>query len=184
MSEPVGELRRLNWGCGASGEPGWINSDQKEGPGIDLPCDIREGLPLPDESIDYIASIHALPEVPYPDLIPVLEELRRVLKTGGVLRLALPDLLKGVAAYRRGDREYFLVPDEDARSLGAKLVTQLVWYGYSRTLFTPDFIEEVLYSAGFREVRHCGFRETPSPFDGITELDNREGESLFVEAVK
>src|SRR4029453_1579702 len=100
-------------------------------------------LPLPDESIDYIASIHALVELPYPDLLPVLGELRRVLKTGGVLRLALPDLLKGVAAYHRGDRDYFLIPDEDAQSLGAKLVTQLAWYGYSRTLFTPEFAEEL-----------------------------------------
>lgn len=177
-------IRRLNWGCGASGEPGWINSDQKEGPGIDLPCDIRTGLPLPDGTIDYIVSIHALPEVPYPDLVPVLQELRRVLKTGGVLRMALPDLLKGVAAYHRGERDYFLVPDEDAQSLGAKLVTQLVWYGYSRTLFTPDFVEEILLRSGFVDVRHCAYQETFSRFPSITELDNRERESLFVEARK
>ena len=63
--------------------------------------------------------------------MPVLTELRRVLKPGGVLRLCLPDLIKGVEAYERGDRDYFLIPDEDARSLGAKLVTQLIWYGYS-----------------------------------------------------
>ena len=142
-------IRRLNWGCGGHTLPGWINSDQKEGEGIDLSCDIAEGLPLETGSIDYAVSIHALPEVPYDRLVPVLAELRRVIKPGGILRLCLPDLIKGVRAYERGDRDYFLIPDEDARSLGAKLVTQLVWYGYSRTLFTADFVIELLGRAGF-----------------------------------
>ena len=178
------ELRRLNWGCGGAGEPGWINSDIKDGPGIDLPANVLEGLPLEDDGIDYIVSIHALPEIPLEAQVPTLTELRRVLKPGGVLRLALPDLLKGVEAYRRGDSDYFLVPDEDARSLGAKLITQLVWYGYSKTLFVPEFVEELLVDAGFATVRHVGFRETSTEHEGIVELDNREAESLFVEAVK
>jgi len=177
-------VERLNWGCGSWAEPGWINSDVKDGPGIDLSCDIREGLPLESDSIDYAVSIHALPEVPYPELVPVLRELRRVLKPGGVLRLALPDLDKAIAAYQRGDRDYFLVPDTDARSIGAKFVLQMIWYGYSRTLFTHDFAEELLADAGFRRVDRCRYRETASTFPEIVVLDNRERESLFVEAVK
>ena len=177
-------VRRLNWGCGPSGEPGWINSDVKEGPGIDIPCDIRNGLPLDTDSIDYAVSIHALPELTYPDLVPALTELRRVIKPSGVLRLSLPDLLKGVEAYKRGDRSYFLIPDQDALTLGGKLAVQLTWYGYSRTLFTPDFAEELLLKAGFLSVDHVSFRKTSSPFSGIVDLDNREAESLFIEATK
>ena len=177
-------VRRLNWGCGGHTLPGWINTDVKEGEGIDLSCDIRDGLPLLSDAFDYVVSIHALPEVPYDELVPVLQELRRVLVPGGVLRLSLPDLLKGVEAYRRGDRDYFLIPDEDARSLGAKLVTQLIWYGYSRTLYVPDFVEELLVKAGFSSVAHVQFGRTASAFPEIVELDNREAESLFVEATK
>jgi hypothetical protein len=134
--------------------------------------------------MEYIVSIHALPEMPYEEVVPALKELRRVLKKGGVLRLVLPDLLKGVRAYEQGDRDYFLVPDEDAESLGAKLIVQLIWYGYSRTLFTPEFIEELLRKAGFKRVEHCAYRETRSLFPDIVSLDNRERESLFVEAFK
>jgi SAM-dependent methyltransferase len=176
-------VRRLNWGCGSWAEPGWINSEQKEGPGI-LTCDIRDGLPLESDSIDYAVSIHALPEVPYTGLVPVLQELRRVLKPGGVLRLALPDLEKGFQAYQRGDRDYFLIPDEDMQSLGGKLVLQLIWYGYSRTLFTHDFIEEILQKADFRSITRCQFKQTASEHPDIVALDNRENESLFVEATK
>jgi len=101
-----------------------------------------------------------------------------------VLRVALPDLDKGIEAYHRRDSTYFKVPDEDAKSVGAKFVTQMVWYGYSRSLFTHEFIEEQMLKAGFTSVLHCSFKQTASPHPEIVRLDNREQESLFVEAVK
>jgi len=174
----------MNWGCGTVTRPGWINSDCVAGPGVDLPCDIRGGLPLDDNSLDYITSIHALPEIPYPDLEDVLWELRRVLRLGGVLRLGLPDMDRAIDAYLRKDPDYFLIPDEVTRSPGGKMIVQLIWFGRSRTMFTYDFTEELLRKSGFREVRRCAFGQTQSPFPEIVELDNRPGESLFVEAVK
>ena len=177
-------MQRLNWGSGTEPAPGWINSDVKQGPGIDLCCDIRDGLPLASGSVDYAVSVHALQELPLPDIVPVLRELRRVLRPGGALRLVLPDLEKAIEAYRRGERAFFLVPDADARSLGGKLVTHVLWYGFSRTLFTADFAEELLGRAGFADVRRCGFRQTTTSFPGIVELDNRPAESLYVEAIK
>jgi predicted SAM-dependent methyltransferase len=177
-------VRRLNWGCGEWIEPGWINSDIKEDPRIDLVADILEGLPLETESIDYAVAAHALPEIPLMQLVPTLEELRRVLKPGGVLRLILPDLDKGIDAYHRRQADYFQVPDEEMASLSGKFITQMLWYGYSRSLFTHEFIEELLGKAGFVRVDHCQFKQTASPFPEIVTLDNREQESLFVEAVK
>jgi predicted SAM-dependent methyltransferase len=178
------EVRRLNWGCGLNPEPGWINSDLKEGAGIDLSGDIRDGLPLDSDSIDYAVSIHALPELAYPDLVPALGELRRVLKRGGVLRLALPDLDRGIAAYQRDDESYFHVPRDEVSSRGGRFIVHMLWYGFSRSLFTADFVEELLSKAGFADVAHCPYRTTSSRFAEIVELDDRERESLFVEAVK
>src|SRR5437763_3688327 len=168
--EQTSAVRRLNWGCGTHPEPGWINSDRKTAPGIDISCDIRQGLPIADASLDYIVSIHALQELPYPDLVPALSELHRVLRPGGVVRLGLPDLDKAVAAYRRGDRDFFLIPDDDMRSVGGKLIAQLVWYGYSRTVFVPEFVEELLLRAGFSEIHHLKVGETASPFPDIVDL--------------
>jgi SAM-dependent methyltransferase len=175
-------VRRLNWGCGEWVQPGWVNSDVKEAPGV-MACDIREGLPFESDWFDYAVSIHALPELSYPDLVPALRELRRVIKPEGFLRLGLPDLERSFDAYRRGDREFFLIPDAEMSSVGGKLATQLVWYGYARTLFVRDFIEELLYKAGFVEVHHVRHRETRSAHQEIVSLDNREAESLFVEGV-
>jgi predicted SAM-dependent methyltransferase len=178
------EVRRLNWGCGRSPAPGWLNSDRNPGKGVDIVADIRDGLPIDDDSLDYVFSMHALQEVPLADLIPVLRELHRVLRPGGVLRLCLPDAEKGIQAYLAGDRGYFQVPDEDARSLGGKFVTHMLWYGHSRVLFTRDSIEELLEKAGFDRVVHVSHGETASSHPEIVELDDRPRESLFVEAFK
>jgi predicted SAM-dependent methyltransferase len=166
------------------GEPGWINSDAKDGPGIDISADIRDGLPIETDSLDYIVSIHALPMIHFDELVPVLEELRRMLKPGGVLRLGLPDLDRGVRAYLEGDRTYFAVGDEHARSIGGKFALHMLWYGHSVAMFTAEFAQELLERAGFVRVARCGFGESAAGLEGITDLDNREQESFFIEAVK
>ena len=184
MSESLESLLRLNWGCGDHGEPGWVNSDLKDDPSIEIAADIRDGLPVDDETFAYVVSIHALPMISYTDLVPALRELRRVLREGGVLRLCLPDLDKGLAALAEGRADHFAVPDDEVTTPSGKFIVHMLWYGWSVTLFTAEFIEELLRKAGFREVHHCRFRETVSGLPGITDLDNREHESLSVEAVK
>jgi SAM-dependent methyltransferase len=181
---PPGAPRRMDWGCGEHPEPGWLAADLKDGPAIHLTGDIRDGLPLPDGSLDYVVSIHALPMIAYPDLVPVLVELRRVLRPGGVLRLCLPDLDKNIDAYHRGDRDHFLVPDEDEDTLSGKLIVQLMWYGWSVTPFTAEWTESLLRRAGFDQVEHCAMGTTASGMAGICALDNRPAESLFIEAVR
>ena len=99
------EIRRLHWGCGASAAPGWINSDIAEGKGVDIVADIRKGLPLESDSFDYAVSHHALVDLGIYEQVPALQELGRVLRPGGVLRLGLPDLDFLIAAYQRGDRD-------------------------------------------------------------------------------
>lgn len=175
-------LRRMNWGAGRA-EVGWWNSDLRDEPDMDHIGDIAEGLPVGDGTFEYIASIHALPMIRYPELVPTLIELRRTLVPGGVLRLVLPDLEKGVSAWRRGDSDYFVVPDSDESTISGKLICQLLWYGWSSTLFTREWIEDLLIRAGFVAVHHATIGQSPTGRSGICDLDNREAESLFVEAV-
>jgi predicted SAM-dependent methyltransferase len=176
--------RRLHWGCGPITPFGWVNSDVEPAPGVDAVADIRTGLPFPKDYFDYVVSIHALPELPYPDLDRALTELRRVLKPGGTLRLGLPDLEIALRALQTGDLDYFLIGDEIVRTLTGKMIVQLTWFGRSRSLFTFEFIRELLERNGFHDCRRCEYRHTASVHPGIVELDNRQLESMFVEAVK
>lgn len=176
------EGRRLHLGCGPRAAAGWLNLDTWPYPGVDLLADLRSGLPLPEGTMDAALALHVLQDIAWPDLPAAVRELRRVLRPGGVLRLGLPDLDRAIDAYRRGDAAYFLVPDDDAQSLGAKLVTQIVWYGSVRTPFNFDFARELLEEAGFVDLRRCAFGQTHSGDPLLASLDHRERESLFVEA--
>jgi predicted SAM-dependent methyltransferase len=177
-------IRRLHWGCGPITPYGWVNSDIQPGDGVDMVADIRGGLPVADDSFDYIVSIHVLPEIPYGDLDRTLRELRRVLKPGGVIRFGLPDLEKAIRAYNERDVDYFLIPDEAVQTLTGKMIVQLLWYGRSRSMFTMEFTTELLARNGFQSIQPCAIRQTRSPYPGIAELDDRELESFFIEARK
>ena len=173
---------RLHVGCGPVIAPGWINVDRRARAGVDLVGDLVGGLALEDASVDLAVAIHVLQDLRWTELPTALAELRRVLRPGGLLRLGLPDLERAIDAWRRRDAAYFHVPDEDARSIGAKLVTQIIWYGSVCTPFTFDFADELLAAAGFRDVRRVAFGVTSGPWPEAVSLDNRERESFFVEA--
>jgi SAM-dependent methyltransferase len=175
---------RLNWGCGPVIARGWLNADRLPAPGVDLCGEILDGLPLETDSVDYAVGIHVVQDLPYLDVVPALRELHRVLRRDGTLRLGLPDLDRAIQAYMNHNLGYFHIPNDDAATIGGKLVAQLVWYGSVRTPFTYDCIAEMLRKAGFRRPVRCRFRETTSGIPDIVDLDNRERESLFVEAVK
>ena len=175
-------VKRLHWGCGPLTPEGWINSDLWPAPGVDLACDILEGLPLDEHSIDYAVSNHALQELDIYDQEVAFAELHRVLKEGGVLRLCLPDLDRAIDAYRSGDREWFIV--NEWQTIGGNFVTQVIWHGYNKTPFVFEFAAELAEKVGFRRVERVAFGETTTTFTEITELDTREHESFFLEAWK
>jgi len=180
-SRPV---QRLNWGCGDHLGAGWINSDVKDGSGVDLVADIRRGLPLSDGSIDYAVSVHALPELSIPEIESALAELLRVLKPEGVLRLALPDFRLSIAAFAEGRADFFKIEHDAARTFEGRFIRHILWYGYTRTLFTPEFCQELLERAGFVDVSACSYGVTQSRFAEIVALDNRRDESFFIEGSK
>ena len=176
-------MQRLNLGCGPNVAAGWLNIDVEPMAGA-VRGDVRDGLPLADASVECIAAIHLIQDLSWNEIAPALAEMRRVLVPGGVLRLAVPDLDRAIRAYLSGDKAYWYVPDDHARSGGAKLVTQIVWYGSVRTPCTWEFVREWLLEARYRDVERCAFGVTRSAFRELARLDNRERESLFVEAVK
>ena len=179
----TGHARPLHWGCGNVTPSGWINSDIKEGPGIDISCDIlKDGLPLETDSVPYISTQHALQQLKVYDILAALRELHRVLAPNGVLRVCLPDFDKAIDAYCRGDQNYFRCWNWEV--ISGNFITQIMDYNYTATPLTYEFTEELLYRAGFDEVFRVTYRETRSGYAEIIDLDSRPDESFYVEAVK
>ena len=71
-----------------------INVDILDDPMVDVIAELHEKLPFPDENIDKIISIATLEHFSLPDMRKVLNEFRRILKSGAVLEIGVPSLEK------------------------------------------------------------------------------------------
>src|SRR5215831_11977164 len=81
---------RLNIGCGRKVKREWINIDLS--PHADITLDLREPLPLPENSCSFIYSEHFLEHLDYPLHAEIfLKECYRVLEPGGVISIGVPD---------------------------------------------------------------------------------------------
>lgn len=90
--------KKLQLGAGGNALDGWLCSDLFPQP-HEIYVDVTKPLPFPDGSFDYVFSEHQIEHVPYPDGVFMLHGCFRVLKPGGVLRIATPDLERIVGLY-------------------------------------------------------------------------------------
>lgn len=84
-------LVRVHLGCGPVDIPGYVNVDMLPLPHVHHVCGVQRLKVFADESIDLLYACHVLEHVPRRELRETLEEWRRVLRPGGVLRISVPD---------------------------------------------------------------------------------------------
>jgi predicted SAM-dependent methyltransferase len=87
-------MKYLNLGCGNRFNNGkeWVNIDFTSADPCVKAHNLREGVPLHDNSVDVVYHSHLLEHFAKHEAPVFLSECRRVLKPGGVLRVAVPDL--------------------------------------------------------------------------------------------
>ncbi|HKD68947.1 MAG TPA: methyltransferase domain-containing protein [Candidatus Binataceae bacterium] len=137
--------------------------------------DLKYGVPLPDSSADFIFTSHSLHHLYRDKAQALLADALRVLKAGGTIRIAVPNLEYIFSLYQRGEREhalkYFFYPSEPRN--------QLSWRHYQ---YDFELMRQMLEGAGYDKVRRCAYRQGRTP--DLELLDNRPHETLFVEADK
>lgn len=92
----------LNLGCGTDYKEGWINIDNNSDNNIirlDLNWDLRRPLPFKENSVDYIFNEHFIEHLTVEEGQRAIKDAMRVLRRGGVLRMATPDLEVTVDKY-------------------------------------------------------------------------------------
>ena len=89
---------KLHLGCGLQCIPGWLNIDLAES---DCNVDLAKGrLPWESAVFDVAVGRHVIEHLELLDeLMPLLRELRRVMKTGGKVWLSCPDIEKLCRSY-------------------------------------------------------------------------------------
>lgn len=129
----------LNLGCGTNSLPGWKNFDSD--------VDIAKPLPFDSDSADFIFAEHVVEHVGYYEALGFFRECHRVLKDGGVVRIAVPSLER-VMTY--GTPEYFKfaakwAPTADRRGAMHAILNA---HGH-RAPWTDALLRASLYTAGF-----------------------------------
>ncbi|MFO0968531.1 MAG: methyltransferase domain-containing protein [Gemmataceae bacterium] len=97
----MAKLNYLNLGCGRSFHPDWVNVDHIPADRSVIQHDLGRGVPFKDETFDVVYHSHILEHFARPDGERFIDECRRVLKKGGVLRIAVPDLEQVARLYLR-----------------------------------------------------------------------------------
>ena len=85
-------MTKLNLGGGKSTRPGYTTLDIYPHPTVDIVCDLREGIPFPDESVDEVFSHHFIDYLDFTEVHVLMVECHRVLKKGGRVSHTIPDL--------------------------------------------------------------------------------------------
>mgnify|MGYP002480202944 CR=1 FL=1 len=94
-------MKMLNVGCGNVFHPDWVNADlMPADPGV-MRLDVTEPWPFETESFDVVYSSHVLEHLYPHQASHFLSEARRVLRPGGTIRLAVPDLERIAQTYLR-----------------------------------------------------------------------------------
>ena len=167
---PVAGLK-INLGSGDSPIAGFTNVDAlPDAPGVDLVADISKPLPLDDGSADLVYASHVLEHFPHGQTLELLRDWRRVLRPGGQLLVAVPDLdvIARMLVERRG---WFTPPNEPW--VGAIYGGQKDEYDFHKTGFTAPWLAYQLGEAGFGRVRRV------DRFEGIGRTDTSHSPAPF-----
>ena len=91
-AETAAQGRDLRLHLGSAWQPkeGWFNVDLVGHP-VDLAWNFAHGLPFPDGSAEAIFHEHLLEHLTLEAAAKLIEESHRVLRPGGVMRIAVPD---------------------------------------------------------------------------------------------
>ena len=152
--------------------------------------DVRKGLPYPDASAAYVYSSHMIEHLARWQALELLRECRRVLRPGGVLRLATPDLAAWVREYLDGDTtsgptaadsfmEKLATFRDTPGTRAQRFVRRAFGSSQHQWLYDEDSLAYLLREAGFPDPVVRGYRDGDVP--DLAQLENHE-DSLFVEA--
>jgi len=147
------KMIKAHLGCGCRNfGPEWVHIDGADFPHIHSHNITK--LEFEDNSVDLIYASHVLPYFDREEVIPVLQEWKRVLKPGGILRLAVSNF--GVMARLYNEGKYplknFLGPIFGKWKMGDQ-------YVYQKTTYDCGDLMELLSSVGFINIRRWEWTE-------------------------
>lgn len=175
---------KLHLGCGSRHIPGWFHVDLVPHSHVDLIASVDRLEMIDSDCADVIYASHVLEHFGRYQVFDVVSEWYRVLRPGGLLRVAVPDFAAAARFYgQNGDIRHVL---------GLIMGGQTAPHDYHYMVFDETNLGELLEDVGFHEIRHYDWRKTEHAWlDDFSQaylphMDKVAGRlvSLNVEAVK
>lgn len=149
---------------------GWLGTDITPSTKA-IYLDARKRLPFAAGSVDYVFTEHMIEHIPYADGRNLIHEIHRVLKPGGRLRIATPDLVQ-ITALARGDlspveRDYVVwsnrkLPPAFREHVSFTINGMFSSFGH-KFLYDETTLAHVMAEAGFQDVKRCAVGESEDP---------------------
>lgn len=149
----MGDKVQLHLGCDKRFLPGFIHIDLAKFKHIDYCHDVRQLPMFDDDSVDLIYASHVLEYFDRIEVREVLGEWHRILKVGGLLRLAVPDFQALIKGYELYGLDKILGPLYGRMAVGRKKI-------YHKTVYDLESLKTVLEECGFGDVHRYDWRET------------------------
>ncbi len=178
------EEPKLHIGCGPYLKEGWLNVDINPPKGAE-PMDAASEFPFPNESFNYIFSEHLLEHLDYLGGKNLITESYRVLKKGGKLRLAVPDLEFLIQLYQNPEKQInrkyidwsimqysaWMQDDFIKRPVPPSVVINHYMHAWGhKMVYDRELLSYMLDRAGFKKIRFCEVGESEHAiFTGLEE---------------
>lgn len=181
---------KLHIGCGTNYIDGWINIDNNSDKNIkklDFMWDLRNPLPFRENSVDFVYNEHFLEHLTAEEGIKALQEFKNILKPGGVLRVAMPDLEDVINIYLNPDwkeeqKDFFKKYGLDFIKTRAEQINiNFRWWGH-KWLYDWEELDRRLKEAGFINIKRCRLYE--SDYSDLKNIESRPESRLIAEAIK
>lgn len=173
---------KIQFGCGGNQIDRWENYDSE--------VDISQPLPREDNSYDFVFAEHVVEHLDPPRAFRFFMECHRILKPGGVFRVAVPSVAR---IYQEADDTYlnWLVEMGYGEATKEDAIKSIVLNHYHLSAWTYELLDLFLLAAGFKQRVEEKVGESDHP-----ELTNIEGhgevighhnnliETIVIEATK
>ncbi len=183
---------KLNVGCGTDYKKGWINIDNNsddniEASKLDLNWDLRNPLPFPDDSVDFIFNEHFIEHLTVEEGQAAVKDFMRVLKPGGVLRMATPDLEYAVYKYQKvpveKDPTMKRFKMDYIKTKAERLNVSFRWWGH-KWLYDWEELQRRMIDIGIQKKKMTRSKLNKSKHKELQNLETRDESRLIIEITK